>query len=42
MHSIRSLVVYHIPDAKRVKLEKFKVREVKCYFLGYKRTNYRL
>lgn len=42
MHPIGSSVVYRIPDAKRVKSEKFEAGGVKCRFLGYEVTNYRL
>lgn len=40
MHSIKGLVVYQIPDAKCIKLEKFGARKVKYRFLEYEWTSY--
>ena len=36
------MAIYKIPDAKRVKSEKFEAAGVKCHFVGYEGTNFRL
>lgn len=42
LHPIGCAAVYKIPDAKRVKSEKFEAAGVKCCFLGYEVTKFRL
>ncbi len=42
LHPIRFAEVYKISDAKRVHFEKFEAVWVKCRFLGYEGTNFRL
>lgn len=42
LHRIGCTAVNKIPDAKRVKFEKFEAAGVKCRFLGYEGTNFRL
>lgn len=41
-HPIKCAAIYKIPDAKRVKSEKFEAVGAKCRFLGYEGTNFRL
>ena len=42
LHSIEYTAVYKIPDAIRVKSKKFEGAGMKCRFLDYKSTNFRL
>lgn len=42
LHPIGCTAIYKIPDAKRVKSEKFEAAGVKYRFLGYEGTNFRL
>lgn len=40
LHPIGCTAIYKIPDAKRVKSEKFEAAGVKYRFLGYEGTNF--
>ena len=42
IHPIGCTAVYKIPEAKRIKSEKFEAVGVKCRFLGYEGKNFRL